>query len=58
MCDLEDGPHHLVLLLALVRCILRVLHLVLEFEECVFDVVEAFWRRLAIARAADRWHVC
>lgn len=32
MADLEDGPEHLVLLLALVRCILGVLHLVGELQ--------------------------
>lgn len=30
--DLEDGPCHLVLLLALVRCVFSVFHLVLKFE--------------------------
>lgn len=32
MCDLEDWPQHLVLLLALVRGVLGVLHLVGELE--------------------------
>jgi len=56
MCDLEDGPHHLVPLLALVRGVLGVLHLVLELEERVFDVFEAIWGRFAVARRADWWH--
>jgi hypothetical protein len=57
--DLEDGPCHLVLLLALVRCVLGVLHLGLELEERVFEVFEAIWRRLLrSACCADGRHVC
>jgi hypothetical protein len=58
MGDLEDRPQHLVLLLALVRGVLGVFHLVGELEEGVFDVVEALWRRLAVARCAKGRHVC
>jgi hypothetical protein len=56
MGDLEDRPQHLVLLLALVRGVLGVLHLVGEFEKGVFDVVEALWRRLTVAGCAERRH--
>lgn len=56
MGDLEDRPQHLVLLLALVRCVLGVLHLVGELEEGVFDVVETLWRRFAVAGCAERRH--
>ena len=52
MGDLEDRPQHLMLLLALVRGVLRVLHLVRELEQGVLDVVEAIGRRLAVARGA------
>jgi hypothetical protein len=47
-----------VLLLALVRGVLGILHLVCELEEGVFDVVEALWRRLAVAGRAKGRHVC
>ena len=56
MCDLEDWPHHLVLLLALMRSIFRVLEFVGEFEESVFDVLEAVRRRFAVFGATNRWH--
>ena len=56
MGDLEDRPQHLVLLLALVRRVLGVLHLVGELKQRVFDVVEALWRRLAVAGCAERRH--
>lgn len=59
MCDLEDGPRHLVLLLSFVGCILSVLHLVLEFEQRVFDVLKALrWSLLRGACRADWWHGC
>lgn len=60
MGDLEDGPQHLVLLLALVARVLGVFEPVLELEEGVFDVVEAVGRGFAVfAGAAYRWHdVC
>ena len=55
--DLEDGPQHLVLLLALVARVLGVFEAVLEFEEGVFDVVEAVGRGFAVfACASYRWH--
>jgi len=56
MCDLKDGPHHLVLLFALVCSILCVFHLVLELEKGVFDVVEAVGWGLSIAGCAHWWH--
>jgi hypothetical protein len=58
MGDLEDRPQHLVLLLALVRRILGVFHLVGELEQGVFNVVEALWRRLTVAGCAERRHGC
>lgn len=57
MGDLEDRPQHLMLLLALVRSVLGVLHLVRELEQGVFDVVEAIGRRLAVTRGAEGRHV-
>lgn len=56
MCDLKDWPHHLVLLLAFVRSIFGVLEFVGEFEESVFDVLEAVRRRFAVFGAANWWH--
>jgi hypothetical protein len=47
-----------VLLLALVRGVLGILHLVGELEEGVFDVVETLWRRLAVAGCAKGRHLC
>jgi len=58
MGDLEDRPQHLVLLLALVRSVLSILHLVGELEQRVLDVVEAIWRRLAVARCTEGRHGC
>ena len=58
MCDLEDGPQHLVLLLALVAGVLGVLHLVAEFQQGVFEVFEAIGRWFAVLGGADGWHVC
>jgi len=57
MRDLEYGPQHLVLLLALVACILGVLELILKLQESVLDVVESLWRWLAaFAPSTDRRH--
>ena len=56
MANLKYRPQHLVLLLALVRRVLGVLHLVRELEERVFDVVEAVRWGLAGARRADGGH--
>jgi hypothetical protein len=58
MGDLKDRPQHLVLLLALVRGVLGVLHLVGELEQRVFDIVEALWGRLAVAGCAEGRHGC
>jgi hypothetical protein len=57
MGDLEDRPQHLMLLLALVRGVLGVLHLVGELEQSVLDVVEAIGRRLAVTRGTEGRHV-
>ena len=56
MCDLEDGPQHLVLLLALVARVLGILHLVAEFEEGVFEVLEAVGWWFTVLGGADGWH--
>lgn len=57
MANLENGPEHLMFLLALMRCIFGVLHFIAEFQEGVFDVIEACWGWLAIARCADWRHL-
>jgi hypothetical protein len=57
MRDLEDGPQHLVLLLAFVTRIFGVLEFVLEFEQGVFDVLKAIRWRLAVLCGANRWHI-
>jgi len=49
MSNLEDRPDHFMLLLALMRRIFGVLHLVLELQKGIFDVFEAVWRRLLVA---------
>ena len=56
MTDLEDRPQHLMLLLAVVGCVFGIFHLVAEFEERVFDVVEAWGWCFAIARGSYRRH--
>lgn len=58
MSDLEDWPEHFVLLLALMTGILGVFHFVGEFEECIFNIFKAFWRRLAVLCCPDGWHSC
>lgn len=57
MANLENGPEHLVFLLALMRCIFGILHLIAEFQERVFDVIEACWGWFAIARCAYWGHL-
>lgn len=57
MANLENGPEHLVLLLALMRCIFGIFHFIAEFQECVFDVIEACWGWFAIARCANWRHL-
>lgn len=56
MTDLEYGPENFVFLLSFMRCILRILHLVAEFQEGIFEIVEARGRRFAIAGSANRRH--
>lgn len=58
MTDLENRPQYFMPLLALVRSVLGVFHLVGEFEQGVFDVVKAVWWRLAVACGADGRHGC
>jgi hypothetical protein len=57
MWDLEDGPQDLVALLALVRSVLGIFHLVTELKKGVFDVVEASWWGLAHAWRTHWRHV-
>ena len=45
-----------MLLPALVWRVLGVFHLVVEFEKCIFYVVEARWWGFAVARGADWRH--
>lgn len=49
MADLKYGPQHLMLLLSIVAGVLGILHFIAEFEQCVFDFVEALRRGLAVA---------
>ena len=48
MCDLKDWPERFVLLFAFVAGVLGILHLVLELEQSIFDILEAIWRWLAV----------
>ena len=50
MTDLEDGPEHLISLLALMRGILRIFHFVAKLEQGILDVVKAIGWRFAVAR--------
>lgn len=50
MAYLEYRPHDFMALFAFMRGILGVFHLVTEFEQRIFNVVEAIWRWLSIAR--------
>lgn len=56
MADLKYWPKDLMPLLAVMRGILGVFHLVAELEKGIFNVVEAIWWRLAIASRSDRRH--
>lgn len=56
MTDLKYRPQHLVPFLPFVRRVLGVFHLVAEFEERVFDVVEAGGWGFAVSRRAYWWH--
>jgi len=56
MRDLKNGPDGFVALLAVVGGGFGVFHLVGEFEEGVFDVVEAVGWGLAVLGGADGWH--
>lgn len=46
-----------MLLLALMRRVFRVFHLVAEFQQGIFDIVKALWRGFAIAGGAYRRHI-
>jgi len=54
--DLEYGPENFIFLLSFMRGILCILHLIAEFKQGIFDIVEARWWRFAIARGADWRH--
>ena len=56
MTDLKNWPQNLVPLLALVRRVLCVLHLIAELEQSVFQIVEAIRRRFPIARRSYGRH--
>lgn len=56
MTNLKNGPQDLVSLLALMRGVLGVLHLVAELEQRIFQVVEAVWRRFTVARRSYGRH--
>ena len=59
MGDLENRPEHLLPLLALVRGVLCVFHLVGEFEERVLQIGKSVGWGFSIARVrAGRWHSC
>lgn len=57
MGDLENGPQNLMPLLALMRRILSILHLVAEFEEHIFKVVKSIRWWLATASRPYWWHI-
>ncbi len=50
MADLEYGPEDFLSFLALMRSVLGILHLVAEFEESVFYIIEAIWWWFPISR--------
>lgn len=58
MTDLEYLPNNLMPLLALVRSILSIFHLVTKFEKRILNVLKAFWWWLAIASRSDGGHAC
>lgn len=57
MGDLKDGPENFMTLFAFVCGVLGVFHLVAEFQEGVFDVVEAVRWGFAVARGAYWRHL-
>ena len=59
MGDLEYRPEHLLPLLALVRGILCVFHLIGKFEERVLQIGKSVGWGFSVARVrARRWHSC
>jgi hypothetical protein len=57
MANLENRPKNLMFLLSLVRRILGIFHLIAEFQQGIFYVVEACWWGFAIAGScADGRH--
>lgn len=56
MSDLKNRPQDLMPLLALVRRVLGVFHLVTKFQQGVFEVLEPVGRGFAGARGADWRH--
>lgn len=57
MGDLENGPQNLMPLLALMRRVLSILHLVAEFEKRVFKIVKSIGWWLATACRPYWWHI-
>lgn len=55
--DLKHRPQHLMLLSALMRRVLCILHLVGEFQERVFNVVKSLRWGFAVFGAADGRHI-
>lgn len=56
MADLEYRPENFIFLLSFMRCVFRILHFVAEFQQGIFNIVEAGGRRFAIAGSANWRH--
>jgi len=56
VADLKNWPEHFVPLLAFMRSVLGIFHLVAELEEDVFDIFESGWWRFAVARCTNGRH--
>lgn len=57
MGDLENGPQNLMPLLAFMRPVLSILHLIAEFEKRVFKIIKSIGRWLATACRPYWWHI-
>lgn len=55
--DLEYGPEDFVFLLSFMGGVLGIFHLIAELKQGIFEIVEASWGRLAIARGANGRHL-
>ena len=56
MADLENRPENFIFFLSFMRCVFCVLHFVAEFQQGIFDILEAGGRRFAIAGSANGRH--